>query len=209
MHERESTGWRVARGNGAWVWKLLVGGTLDARCTNGGFQRSSQHGDLDSRDSGGQRMAVRDRHVRYLASRSPAWSAPRRKVTTGRPTLQPDGGRTFREGWITGVRKHFHGEPKPGYVSPWDDTPDWERTAAAFVYEQVRAFIDATDGRTSRLSRTQKGHFVAIYRIGQNFKHIPDPKPSYVADWDELPAWQQETNADIFELIERQAQSSA
>src|ERR1700716_4325691 len=28
---------------------------------------------------------------------------------------------------------------------------------------------------------------------------LPDPKPSYVADWDELPQWQQETDADIFE----------
>jgi hypothetical protein len=121
--------------------------------------------------------------------------------------LQPDdGGRIFREGWIAGVRKHFPGEPKPGYVTPWDETPDWERDAAAAVCEQVRAFIAATDGRTSRLSREQKGRFVALCWIGQIFKHIPDPKPSYVADWDQLPSWQQETDADIFELIERSGQ---
>jgi hypothetical protein len=123
--------------------------------------------------------------------------------------LLPNGGRTFREGWIAGVRKHFPGEPKPGYVTPWDETPDWERAAAAAVYDQVQAFIDATDSRTSRLSRSQKGRFVALCWIGQIFKHIPDPKPSYVADWDELPPWQQETDADIFELIEREARSSA
>jgi hypothetical protein len=39
--------------------------------------------------------------------------------------------------------------------------------------------------------------------IGQIYRHFPDPKPSYVADWDDLPAWQQETDADIFEHIER------
>jgi hypothetical protein len=122
--------------------------------------------------------------------------------------LQPDGGRTFREGWIAGVRKHFPGEPKPGYVTPWDETPDWERDAATAVYEQVRAFIAATDGNTSSLSREQKGRFVALCWIGQIFKHIPDPKPSYVADWDQLPPWQQETDADIFELIEASGQGS-
>jgi hypothetical protein len=122
--------------------------------------------------------------------------------------LQPDGGRTFREGWIAGVRKHFPGEPKPGYVTPWDETPDWERDAATAVYEQVRAFIAATDGNTSSLSREQKGRFVALCWIGQIFKHIPDPKPSYVADWDQLPPWQQETDADIFELIEASGQGA-
>lgn len=119
--------------------------------------------------------------------------------------MQLDGGRTFREGWIAGVRKHFPGEPKPGYVTPWEDTPDWERAAAAAVYDQVRAFIGATDGRTDRLSRSQKGRFVALCWIGQIFKHIPEPKPSYVADWEDLPPWQQETDADIFELIEKDA----
>jgi hypothetical protein len=38
----------------------------------------------------------------------------------------------------------------------------------------------------------------------QIFKHFPDPKPAYAADWDELPQWQQETDADIFERIEQE-----
>jgi len=42
-----------------------------------------------------------------------------------------EAGRVFREAWIAGVRKNFPGEPKPGYVTPWDNTPDWERQAAA------------------------------------------------------------------------------
>jgi len=30
---------------------------------------------------------------------------------------------------------------------------------------------------------------------------------AYVADWDELPQWQQETDADIFERIEQESQA--
>jgi len=114
-------------------------------------------------------------------------------------------GRIFREAWIAGVRKYYPGEPKSGYVGPWEETPAWERESAAAVYDQVHAFIDATGGKTAKLNRTQKGRFVALCWIGQILKHFPDPKPAYVADWDELPKWQQETDADIFERIEQSA----
>ncbi|HEY1968849.1 MAG TPA: hypothetical protein VGH89_12945 [Pseudonocardia sp.] len=113
-------------------------------------------------------------------------------------------GRVFRDAWISGVTAHYPGEPKPGYITPWDDTPDWERASAAAVYEQVRAFVEISDGTTHKLSRGQRGRFVATCWIAQIYKHIPDPKPSYVADWDDLPAWQQETDADIFDAIEKQ-----
>jgi hypothetical protein len=118
--------------------------------------------------------------------------------------LQADGGQIFREAWIVGVRKHYPGEPKPGYVTPWDETPDWEREGAAAVYQQVSEFLRATDGRATRLTRAQKGRFVAVCWTGQIYRHIDDPKPSYVADWDELPDWQRETDADIFERIEQE-----
>ncbi|MDQ4033808.1 MAG: hypothetical protein M3332_16830 [Actinomycetota bacterium] len=111
-------------------------------------------------------------------------------------------GQVFREAWIAGVKKHYPGDPKPGYIISWEQTPEWERESAAAVYAQVHAFIKITNGRTSKLSRAQKGHFVSLCWIGQIFKHFPDPKSSYVADWDELPQWQQETDADIFERIE-------
>lgn len=112
-------------------------------------------------------------------------------------------GRTFREAWIAGVKRHYPGVPKPSYIAPWNETPDWERECAAAVYEQVRHFVEVSAGSTSKLSRAQKGRFVALCWIAQIYKHIPDPKPGYVADWDELPAWQRETDADIFEQIER------
>jgi hypothetical protein len=111
----------------------------------------------------------------------------------------------FREAWIAGVGKHFPGEPKPGYVTPWEDTPEWERESAAAVYDQVIAFLKATDGQATKLTRAQKGQFIAACWTGQIHKHFPAPKPSYVADWDDLPKWQQETDADIFERIENGA----
>lgn len=119
-----------------------------------------------------------------------------------------ENGRIFREAWIAGVTKHYPGEPKPGYVAPWDQTPDWERASAAAVYDQVRAFIEATDGNTAKLTREQRGRFVATCWVGQIFRHIADPKPGYVADWSDLPAWQQETDADIFDHIEHLAGAS-
>jgi hypothetical protein len=120
-------------------------------------------------------------------------------------TLSVEHGRAFREAWIAGVRKHYPGEPKPGYVAPWEETPDWERESAAAVYAQVLAFVELSGGGTAKLSRVQKGRFVALCWIGQIFKHFPDPKPSYVADWEAMPDWQRETDADIFERIEQEA----
>jgi hypothetical protein len=117
--------------------------------------------------------------------------------------VDDDGARLFREAWIDGVKRHFPGEPKPGYIAPWKDTPDWERAAAGAVYIQVRTFIEASEGVTAKLTRAQKGRFVALCWLGQMHRRLPDPKPSYIADWDDLPSWQQETDADIFERIER------
>jgi hypothetical protein len=119
--------------------------------------------------------------------------------------LPNEQGRVFREAWIAGVKKYCPGEPKASYITPWDKTPDWERASAAAVYDQVRAFVEATNGHTSKLTRAQKGRFVSLCWIGQIYKHVPDPKPAYVADWDDLPEWQQDTDADIFEHIERAA----
>ncbi|MBT2225705.1 hypothetical protein [Nonomuraea sp. NEAU-A123] len=114
-------------------------------------------------------------------------------------------GRTFREAWIAGVNKHYPGEPKPSYVTPWEETPEWEREAAAAVYHQVRTFVEISAGSTAKLTREQRGRFVALCWIAQIHKHIETPKPSYVADWEDLPEWQRETDADIFERIEDDA----
>lgn len=65
------------------------------------------------------------------------------------------------------------------------------------------AFVETSAGNTAKLTREQKGRWLALCWIGQIYKHIPDPKPGYVADWDQLPKWQQDTDSDIFEAIER------
>ncbi|MGI8312339.1 hypothetical protein [Saccharopolyspora sp. ASAGF58] len=118
--------------------------------------------------------------------------------------MSDEKGRIFREAWLAGVNKHYPGEPKPGYIAPWEDTPDWERASAAAVYQQVHDFIEATDGNAAKLTREQKGRFVALCWTGQIYKHFNDPKPAYVADWADMPQWQRETDSDIFERIEHE-----
>jgi hypothetical protein len=122
-------------------------------------------------------------------------------MTNEETSVSVEQGRVFREAWIEGVKLHYPGEPKASYITPWESTPGWERESAAAVYGQVRAFIEVSGGSTTKLTREQQGRFVALCWIGQIYKHIPDPKPAYVADWDELPAWQRETDADIFQRI--------
>jgi len=114
--------------------------------------------------------------------------------------VQP--GRIFRDAWIAGVIAHHPGEIKPSYVASWDELSEWGRTAATAVYSQIAGFIDATVGATSKLSREQKGRFVALCWLGQVHAHVKDPKPGYLADWADMPEWQRETDADIFEAIE-------
>jgi hypothetical protein len=112
-------------------------------------------------------------------------------------------GRLFREAWIDGVHQHYPGTPKPGYVTPWDDTPQWERDSAAAVEQQIVDFVTVSGGTTAKLTREQRGQFVALCWIAQIHHHIDDPKPAYVAPWDALPPWQQDTDAHIFDVIER------
>ena len=117
--------------------------------------------------------------------------------------LSEENGRLFRSAWISSVIKHYPGEPKPGYIAPWEDTPEWERDAAATVCEQVQHFIEVSNGSAVKLTREQKGRFVSLCWIAQIYKHFGDPKPSYIADWNAQPEWQRETNSDIFEAIEK------
>ncbi|MEV3856096.1 hypothetical protein AB0J38_17445 [Streptomyces sp. NPDC050095] len=112
-----------------------------------------------------------------------------------------DLGQAFREAWIAGVNKHFPGEPKASYVTPWEDTPEWERQAAATVAGQIQEFVKLTGNHANKLSREQKSQFVAACWTAQMFVHFADPKPGYVAPWSQLPDWQKETDADIFESV--------
>jgi hypothetical protein len=117
--------------------------------------------------------------------------------------VQDDRGRIFREAWIAGLTKHFDGAPKDSYIRLWDETPEWEKACATAVYDYVVEFIQAGDGAT-KLSRVQKGQFVAVCWREQVRKHVADPKPSHVPAWEDMPRWWQETDSDIFERIEEQ-----
>ncbi|GIF19612.1 hypothetical protein BJ973_006657 [Actinoplanes tereljensis] len=114
-----------------------------------------------------------------------------------------EAGKIFREAWIAGVNKHYPGEPKAGYVAPWDETPEWERHSAAAVYQLIAELLRISEGAARRLTRVQKSQFVAASWTAQIFLRIDNPKPAYVAPWEALPTWQQEVDADIFESIER------
>ncbi len=62
-------------------------------------------------------------------------------------------GHIFREAWIAGVKKHYPGEPKPGYIGPWDEMPEWEQQSATAVFSQVHEFIAISDGKTDEIRR--------------------------------------------------------
>jgi hypothetical protein len=81
--------------------------------------------------------------------------------------------------------------------------PEWERDSAQAVAEQIAQFVEASGVGTAKLSREQRGQWVATSWLGQIHKHFADPKPSYVTPWEELPDWQRETDADIFDMIEQ------
>ncbi len=115
-------------------------------------------------------------------------------------------GRVFRNAWIAGVRQHYPGTPKPSYITPWEEMQEWEQQAAIATYEQVHQFVLLTNGGTQRLTREQKGRFVCLCWIGQIYCFFATPKESYIADWEQLPEWQRETDITIFETIERTVQ---
>jgi hypothetical protein len=107
-------------------------------------------------------------------------------------------GRAFREAWVAGVRRHFPGEPKPGYVAPWEETPEWEREAAAATYAQVREHVAASPGE---VGREAKGRVVAALWRRQMVARFGESKPGYTAEWEALPGWQREVDADVYDAV--------
>jgi hypothetical protein len=114
-------------------------------------------------------------------------------------------GQRFREAWIRGVQKHFPGTPKPGYISPWEEMPSWEQKAASAVYSKVRELIRVglQHEPPTRLVDEQGGRYISESWNVQVYRHIENPKPGYVADWESLPEWQRLTDMEIFVDIEK------
>jgi hypothetical protein len=82
--------------------------------------------------------------------------------------------------------------------------PDWEKEIVTEIYTQIQALVQAgaQDGQVIRLNREQGGRVIRIAWLGQVYKHIPEPKSSYVCNWEEMPSWEQEVDRDIFEMIQ-------
>ena len=57
---------------------------------------------------------------------SPPWMA--NSAPTGK--LAARQGLVFWEAWISGVIRHYPGEPKPSYITPWDGIPVWKQENA-------------------------------------------------------------------------------
>jgi hypothetical protein len=114
-------------------------------------------------------------------------------------------GRRFRSAWINGVQTHYPGTPKPGYIAPWEEMASWEQLAASAVYGKVRALIQVglQHEPPTHLVDEQGGRYISEAWNVQVFRHIPNPKSSYVVDWDDLSEWQRRTDMDIFREIEQ------
>ncbi|MEU9047953.1 MULTISPECIES: hypothetical protein [unclassified Kitasatospora] len=55
--------------------------------------------------------------------------------------MAEDGGRIFREARIAGVCKHLPGDPKPGYITPWDELPKWQQETDADIFETIERTV--------------------------------------------------------------------
>lgn len=116
--------------------------------------------------------------------------------------LRIDGGRFFRDRWIDLVKRHYPGTPPAKELRSWEDLEPWEQENAIKVYELVQHLAWTVGWPIDGLSREQKGRFVYTCMIAQVWKRIPQGEEAHLVDWDQLPAWQQESYADIFENIE-------
>ena len=122
----------------------------------------------------------------------------------GRP--QPEGGRFFRDAWMRGIEKYYPGNPPSASISDWEALDQWEQNSAVAVYDVVQHFVLATGfvavGASSLpLSQEQKGRFVHTCWLASIFNHVAQPGEEDTVAWEDLPAWQQQVYAYIFDDI--------
>ena len=65
----------------------------------------------------------------------------------------------------------------------------------------MRDFLAVSDGHAGRLTREQKGRFVAMCWVAQIYRHFEDPKPAYVADWADLPGWTSDHQLELWPAL--------
>jgi hypothetical protein len=126
----------------------------------------------------------------------------RRKVN--RMTVDGEAaGRLLRTAWVEGVGRHHPGGPRPGHVADWEELSDWERDSSVTVADQIARLVVAANGRTTRLTRAQRGQFVVTCWIAQVHRHLSEPSLAAITPWEEMPDWQRQTVAHVFDVIEQ------
>ncbi len=119
------------------------------------------------------------------------------------PLEREAAGRLFRTAWVEGVGRHHPGTPRAGTLADWEELAEWERESSSTVAEQVAQLVLQANGRTSRLTRAQRGQYVAICWIAQVHRHLSEPQVSAITPWEEMAEWQRLTVAHVFDVIEQ------
>lgn len=116
------------------------------------------------------------------------------------------GYRATRQAWIDGVTTFYSGTPKPSYITPWDEMAEWEKEAVKKLFMHVRDILLLSLKSGTHISREHGGYLVCSIWNVLMFELLHDPKPSYVKHFDQLDAWQQKTDIQMFEAIESAVQ---
>jgi hypothetical protein len=112
------------------------------------------------------------------------------------------GYRLTRQAWIDGVNTFYPGTPKPSYITPWDEMPEWEKEAVKKLFDRVRDIILPGLRSGIQISREHGGYLVCSIWNAVIFELLRDPKPSYVKHFNQLDEWQQKTDIKMFEAVE-------
>ena len=112
-------------------------------------------------------------------------------------------GRLLRTAWVEGVGRHHPGTSRARAIDAWEELAPWVQQSSCTVAEQIAGLVVAANGRTTRLTRAQRGQFVATCWIAQVHRHQSEPPVSSITPWDEMPDWQRQAVAHVFDVIEQ------
>ncbi len=116
--------------------------------------------------------------------------------------VRMEGGRFFQDQWIRIVIERCPDNSPFEKLLPWEDLEPWEQENVVKAYELVQHLAWTVGWPIDGLSREQKGRFVHTCLIAQVWKRAPQHDEIALGDWNQLPTWQQQAYADLFEMIE-------
>ena len=129
-------------------------------------------------------------------------SVPNEPTETDLSQVRREGGRFFQDQWIRLVKEHCPDHLRAEKLLPWEDLELWEQENAVKAYELVQHLAWTVGWPIDGLNREQKGRFVHTCLMAQVWKRAPQRKSIALSDWNQLPTWQQQVYADLFEMIE-------